>query len=256
MSADKKSIPALSTRIIISHGDKGGVGKSFTSQAVIDYLKGKGDAVAVIEADTQNPDVERMFASALPCMLANLRTENGWMEVMDFVANHPGHSIVMNTPAGIGEHMKKDIATFAGFLKTLSTPTELELWWTMNLQHDSVNLMEKAFSSYGKHFARARVVCNLHFSLNDPSHFFLWNESPFRTKFEKTGGKTIHLPGLHLRVVQKLFVPDRVMPFSDAIDASLGEILNLTNSERHKLAEWHREVDMNLDAVFAEAVNG
>lgn len=252
--ADKKPEPVKTTRVIISHGDKGGVGKSFTAQAIVDHLRSKGESVAVIEADTQNPDVHRMFDTRIPCMLANLRTEDGWMSVMDFVDDHAGYSIVINTPAGIGEHMRKDVATFSGYLKQQKTPTELELWWTMNLQHDSVNLLEKAISSYGMSFNRVRVVCNLHFSANDPAHFFLWHESPVRARFEKAGGKTIYMPGLHLRIVQKLFVPDRVMPFSDALDASLGEVLNLTNSERHKLSEWVTEIGTGLDSAFTVAV--
>lgn len=242
------------TRFIISHGDKGGVGKSFTAQSIIDYLRSRGESIGLIEADTQNPDVSRMFSDSVPNTMTNLRDENGWMDVMDFVTKYPGYTIVMNTPAGIGEYMKKDMAMFAAFLAEQEIPVELELYWTMNLQHDSVNLLGAALKSYGQYFRKIRVVCNLHFSVGDQKQFFLWNESPLRINLEKNNGMTIFLPGMHMRVVKKLFDHEKIMPFSEAIDASLGERVGLENSERFKLSHWFREMSAALAPAFGHPV--
>lgn len=244
------------TRFIIVHGDKGGVGKSFVAQATADYLANRGEKVAIIDADTRNPDVSRMFKDSLPCIQANIRSNNGWMDVMDFVMKHVGHTIIMNTPAGIGEYMKSDMESFVSFLKDQEVSVEMELWWTMNIQHDSVNLYQEAYKNYGQYFARQRVICNLHFANGDSSHqgpFFLWNESPLRTKIEKSGGKTIYFPGLHLRVVAKIFAPDCIMPFSHAIDAAAGEAVGLLHSERWKLQEWIKNVAEQLTPAFESA---
>lgn len=241
------------TRFIIVHGDKGGVGKSFVAQAIADFLSSRGDQVAIIDADTQNPDVSRMFAKSIPCAQANVRSENGWMDVMDFVVNHPGYTIIMNTPAGIGEYMKADMTSFSNFLEGQETPVQMELWWTMNIQHDSVNLLNEANKEYGQHFARLRVVCNLHFANGDKSQqgpFFLWNESPLRTKIEKNNGMTLFFPGLHLRVVAKLFAPGNSMPFADAVDSASGEALNLEHSERWKLQQWLADIKKLLAPAF------
>lgn len=241
------------TRFIIIHGDKGGVGKSFVAQAVADFLSNRDEKVAIIDADTRNPDVSRMFSASIPCIQANLRSGNGWMDVMDFVINHPGHTILMNTPAGIGEYMKADMESFVSFLKEQDAAVEMELWWTMNIQHDSVNLYQEAYKSYGHYFARQRVICNLHFANGDSSQqgpFFLWNESTLRTKIEKSGGKTIYFPGLHLRVVAKIFAPGVIMPFSEAMDAAVGETVGLQHSERWKLQEWLKNVSDRLAPAF------
>lgn len=239
------------TRIIISHGDKGGVGKSMIASAIADYLKIKGEQVAIIDADTQNPDVDRMFGKFLPCAQMNLRSDNGWMEVMDFVERHPGHTIVISTPAGIGEQMKDDIPRFAAFLADLDTPAEMELWWTINLLPDAVNLLNDAYKSYGKYFTRTRVVRNLFHSMSDARQFIFWDESTLKPKLEKSGGMTINFPALHLRVMSKLFNPENIMPFSDAIDASVGEAVGLTASERFKLKDWFREVGACLEPALA-----
>lgn len=249
----KESSAKETTRFIIVHGDKGGVGKSFVAQAAADFLSYRGQKVAVIDADTRNPDVSRMFANTIPCAQANLRSSNGWMDVMDFVVEHPGYTIIMNTPAGIGEYMKSDMESFVRFLEGQDVSVEMELWWTMNIQHDSVNLFNEAYKNYGHFFARQRVICNLHFSNGDESSqgpFFLWHESPLRTKIEKNDGMTIFFPGLHLRVVGKLFAPAVIMPFSHAIDAAAGEAVGLSHSERWKLQEWIKNVGDRLEQAF------
>lgn len=229
------------SKFIVVHGDKGGVGKSMVAQALADHLMSTGIKVAIVEADTQNPDVARMFGNNLPVAQTNVRNENGWMDVMDFVMKHPGYTIIMNTPAGIGEYMKSDMESFANFLKAQEMPVEMELWWVMNVQHDSVNLLSEAYKVYGQFFSRLRVVCNLHYAGGDKSQlgpFVLWHESPLKAQIEKKQGLTIFFPGLHIRVVAKVLDPRKIMPFSDAVDVVLGESVALEHSERWKLQQW------------------
>jgi hypothetical protein len=240
------------TRFFLVHGDKGGVGKSFVAQALANFLTDNKMPVAIIDADTQNPDVARMFSSSLPTARANIRDENGWMDVMDFVSKHPNHNIIMNTPAGIGEYMKEDLVSFAEFLRSQDIPIELELWWTMNADHDSVNLFGKAFETYGTHFKRVRVICNLHYSGGNEGAFMLWDESPLRTRLEKAGMKTIFFPGLHIRVVKKLIDPKKVMPFSHAVDVAVGEEIGFENSERFKLQRWISDIKSRFAPAFAD----
>lgn len=240
-------------RFIVSHGDKGGVGKSMIAQSIADFLYAKGSKVAVIEADTQNPDVERMFAGlGLPTLRTDLRNETGWMEIVDFVDNHPGYHFVLSTPAGIGDHMKNDIPMLARFLNDREVPVELELWWTLNLLPDSMNLFHRAYESYGKYFKRTRMVRNLfHGNANE---FIFFNESSLPQKIAKDGnGIIIDFPALHLRVVKNIFDPEKIMPFSSAVDASLGESVGLTKSEQYKLIDWHTNVSACLAPAFEES---
>lgn len=253
MSAKNRSSESTITKFLIIHGDKGGVGKSFVATALADFLSSRGDKVAIIDSDTQNPDVARMFDKSLSCAQINVRSENGWMDVMDFVMKHPGHTIIMNTPAGIGEYMKNDMISFSNFLREQDSPIEMELWWAMNIQHDSVNLLNDAFKSYGQFFARLRVVLNLHFANGDRSAsgpFFLWNESPLKARIEKENGMTVFFPALHLRVVAKLFAPKKCMPYSEAVDGVLGESLGLEHSERWKLQQWLTEAANGFGPAF------
>jgi hypothetical protein len=238
------------TRIVIVHGDKGGVGKSFVGQAIANLLASRNLNCAVIDADTSNPDVSRMFEKNIQCIRTNIRVENGWMSVLDFVMANRGSTIVLNTPAGVGDYMKDDLRSLASFFSHEGVDVEMDLWWVMNHGHDSVNLLKKAHNLYGNFFKRLRVVCNLHFSDGKVEPFFLWNESPFKTALEKQNCSTIYFPGLNLRAAGKVFVPTTIMPFFEAVDAALGEALSLEHSERWKLQEWLQEVDRVLAPAF------
>jgi hypothetical protein len=191
-----------------------------------------------------------MFESYVDTENINLRTENGWMDAMDFTKAHLGQSIVINLPAGIGDEMEKNMEMFTMFIRDQGTPIEMQLWWVMNLSHDAVNLLDKAFTQYGRFFTNTRIVCNLHASVGDREQFFLWSESDLKNKLEiNHKSMTVFLPPLHLRVVKKLFVPSKVMPFHAAMDLSLGEDLGFSTSELWKLKFWHH----NMQIAFAPA---
>jgi len=239
-------------RCIIVQGDKGGVGKSFVARALADYLRNKEEKLLIIDSDTSNPDVSRMFESHLPCKLADLDNGDGWMDVIDYIVGYKDHTIIINTPGGIGKHMKKHIKLLVDYLSKQNIP--LELWWTLSLNHDAVNLLENAYKEYGHHFAKLRVVCNLHFSDGNHAPYCLW-EGPFRSNIENAGGMTIWFPGLHIRVVNKLFNPANVIPFSVAVDASLGEAVGLTTSEQYKLMGWCEEIAICFAPAFSHSIH-
>ncbi len=239
------------TRIIFVHGDKGGTGKSMMSRLLADFLNVATQKVAIVEADTSNPDVQRTFtvkmadgsqSALLPCQMIDLRKEDGWMDMMNFCQKHIGSNIIVNLPGGIGDHLTENLKFLQLFVTDLSKGgnVETELWWTLNITHDAINLLQKALGQYGPFFNKVRVVCNLFWTQNDKKGWVMWHESPLKIKLENAGGKTVYLHGLNYRVSDKLFRPENIMPFSEAMDAALGERINFEMSERYKLKEfWH-----------------
>jgi hypothetical protein len=230
-------------RVFLFHGDKGGVGKSFMCHAFTDQARERGLDVAVIEADTRNPDVIRIFEGQTVCQMINLRRDDGWMDVIDFVREHPTHHIVISLPAGIGDAMQKEFEDFCGFLKTkVPGKPEVVMFWLMNLFADSVNLLHKTVNTAGPLIEKIIVVRNLIFG--DQDQFFIWDESPFRVELERKGvATTISLPRLHLRVTSKLGAdPDGMMPFSQAVKNA--EAFKLLVSEQWKLENY-----LNKDLV-------
>ena len=224
-------------RVFLFHGDKGGVGKSFMFHVFVDRAHQRGLDVAVIEADTRNPDVIRIFEGQTVCQMINLRRDDGWMDVIDFVRAHPNHHIAISLPAGIGEAMQKDFEDFCGYLKTkVPGKPEVVMFWLINLFPDSVNLLHTTYQTVGPLIEKIIVVRNLIFG--DPDQFFIWDESPFRAEIERTGkATTISLPRLHLRVTSKLGAdPEGMMPFSQAVQNP--EAFKLLESEQWKLENF------------------
>jgi hypothetical protein len=231
--------------IILVDGDKGGVGKSWTSCTILDWLLAGKQTVAAVDGDTRNPDVERMFCDSIPVLKANLRIHTGWMDMIDFMVANPAAIIVVSMPAGIGDTMKKEAAAFINNAEMLGRP--LGLVWVMNRQADSVNLLNQALGLIGSALKFKVAVKNLMFGESDK--FLRWDGSNTKKQFEKTGGVTIDLTELHERTVDKLMgdstgKTDVVMPFSQAVmpvnDVSKSPH-DLTPSENLELVTWLRE---------------
>lgn len=234
------------TRFIIVHGDKGGVGKSMTAGVLADALLVANKNVAVIDADTRNPDVVRMFNdSPCPKICLNLRVSDGWMDVIDFVSAHANSTFILSMPAGIGESMQKEFGDFVRFLRTMGQKAvgghrvELHLWWVMNLFPDSVNLLSTTLNTHQGDFDKIVVVRNNIFG--QPEDFIFWNESNLKTTVESAGGLTVDLPPLHLRVLKKLFDPTKIVPFSVALRPEIAAALEFMPSEVSKLDSWFNE---------------
>lgn len=234
-----KSAQVFNQQIWLFHGDKGGVGKSFTCHAFVDYQLSANVPVAVLDADTRNPDVFRVFNGKVDCAQVNLRRDDGWMDVIDFIKAHPSQHVAVSLPAGIGESMQKEFVDFCRFIKLkVAGSPQVVLFWVINLFADSVNLLKDSLDSLGSHVSKTVVVRNLVFG--EQNAFFLWDESPLRAELEsKNTCTTISLPALHLRVTTKLFASDEVLTFSRA--AAMPAFANLTPAEQFKLETWITE---------------
>jgi len=238
-SVSEKATP-FNQRVFLFHGDKGGVGKSFACQAFVDHALAANKPIAVIDADTRNPDVQRALSGngkTTPHASINLRRDDGWMDVIDFIKAHPDKHVAISLPAGIGESMQKEFVDFCRFLKLkVAGHPEVVMFWVINLFADSVNLLRDSLNAVGEHISKVVVIRNLVFG--EEKMFFLWDESALRADLEsKQKATTISLPALHLRVTSKIFAtPEDAMLFSTAMKAPT--IFNLSASEQFKLETW------------------
>src|ERR1700749_2244914 len=104
MKSEAKKKPA---RLILIAGGKGGVGKSTVSVAVIDSLLEQGDNPVLVESDTSNPDVYKMYGSELEHRLIDLDNVDGWMDLVNYADEQRGRTIVVNTAARNNEGLDK-----------------------------------------------------------------------------------------------------------------------------------------------------
>ena len=247
MAAATNSKPPVGKPIIFFHGDKGGVGKSFACSTFIDTLVSHKIAAAVVDGDPRNPDVERMFGEELRVKTANLRSQQGWMDLTDFLVENADLPIIVSLPAGVGGDFAREAADFFEMAGLLKRP--VSMFWVINLLPDSINLLNQTLDVVGTKLHTKAVVKNLFFGEED--QFTRWDNSDVRKRFEAIGGKTVCLQKMHDRVVDKLFADAaKVAPFSLAvvpINESKTSSFKLTPSENMELIKWLRKTD----AVFA-----
>jgi hypothetical protein len=246
--ADKKV--ALSGKpVVVFHGDKGGVGKSTEACVFLDWMQKRQLPVALVDGDTRNPDVSRMFSDSMPTIQANLRVHEGWMDMTDFMMQQSDRTIVISLPAGIGAELPKEAGRFLQTISMLERP--LSMFWVINRLPDSINLLNEAMHVMESGLSGKIVVKNLFFGAEDK--FSRWEASETKKRFEKSGGVTITLTELHERTVDKLFSDnDNVMPFSSAVvpvKEAASSPHKLTPSENMELVTWLQENHKALDGL-------
>lgn len=236
----------LSKRIIFFHGDKGGVGKSFSCTIFIDSLLARGCDPIVVEADPRNPDVYRLFKGKLkeePIRLDLMDAKgDGWMDFIDLIAQYSDRTIVVNLPAGIGRNTTDHAVTLGNAIQELG----MKVWvvWTMNRLADSVSLLRKAMSDFAVvPDARWLAIKNGFFGASDK--FFRWENSNVRKEFLKASHTEAYLPEVHERVVDAISASDNLMTFSEA--AAAGEKVKM--SVRLEIGKWLRSAHAIFDVI-------
>lgn len=248
MTSSKNPL-STSTSVILFHGDKGGVGKSWTCSIFLDWLVKCKFSIALVDGDTRNPDVSRMFSDLMPILNANLRIHDGWMDLTDFMMKHPDKIIVISTPAGIGTELSRE---FSQFIRTINLlDRALSMFWIMNRLPDSVNLLNEAMQVMGTNLRNKIVVKNLFFG--EANKFSRWDNSEAKQRFEEAGGITVALTELHERTVDKLFADNgNIMPFTMAvmpIKEAEKSPHGLTPSENMELMTWLQNNHKTFDRL-------
>ena len=180
-------------------GSKGGVGKSFLSMALADYLtKYKNRKIILVESDTSNPDVGKTFAQNDDVEVLSLSLDNadGWIELVNSCEGS-NRDLVVNSAARSGEAVEKFGGTLIGSLEELHR--QLVSFWVINRQRDSIELLKKYMDVVP---GELHVVRNTFYG--EPQKFELFNNSKTKVEAEKRGA-TIDLPDLADRVTDDLY---------------------------------------------------
>ena len=215
----------MNEKIILIGGSKGGVGKSMVCASLLDYFEQKKTDVLVIETDTSNPDIYKMYESIYQVETLDLDTKDGWIDLVNLAESNPQKPIVINTAArniiGVTEHGLT--------LQTTLRDLERELFtlWVINRQRDSLELL----SYYRDLFPdRIHVFMNLYFG--DSHKFELYQKSKIKKEVEDAGGKSVFFPDLADRVTDAINI-ERI-PISKAMN-------NMPLGNKAELRRWRDE---------------
>lgn len=178
-------------------GSKGGVGKSFVTLALVDYLRRSDVHVVLVETDTSNPDVMKAVHDEVECASCNLDEAGGWIDFVNFCDAHRDATVIVNTAARSQTGVAQYGGTLAGTLEELAR--RLVVLWVINRQRDSLELL----TEFGETFPHAltHVVRNGYFGA--PDKFTLYRESQLRKAVEAQG-QSLDFPDLADRVADEL----------------------------------------------------
>lgn len=237
----------MERKIIISHGDKGGEGKSTLSSVIIDRALARGGSVAVVEGDDTVDDVARRFAGvpgvngyltslarpdtsldAVVKLFGRLEEESGAADVDVVVVNTPASaSATIDAHAEIIIEAAREI----GYSVTVA--------WVLGASPDSARLAGQ--SQLAAAADRKVAVANARFG---PPHRLPWAQSAERRDWLQSGGIESVLPDLTERVA--LDVRQRQGTFSAMCERDSG--LNVIT--RQVIKSWLRACEPLVDAVL------
>lgn len=171
--------------IIIVSGSKGGVGKSLTTMALLDYYSANHKYLKLIDADINNPDVCRCYGTLTNGEVLDMDDVEGWIQLVNICDATPFKTVVVNTPAQSNVAVSKHVAILQNSLRELARP--LITLWVINRQRDSLELL----NDYMAHVTGGviHVVCNGYFG--EEKKFELYRNSTIHQTVTTLGGKSL-----------------------------------------------------------------
>lgn len=187
-------------KLFISHGDKGGTGKSMAAALILDNLLAQGAPALLVEGDSAIPDLALRFRGSVPVELVNLNRAgdaetsfNKLGNVLEAAAS-AGQHVVINMPAGAGDTIDDLAPVLSEIVGAVGY--DLTVPFSIGPHRTSTDALLKSLDR-----GLMSVVDPTRMSVLFPLFLgvaaqFDWSKSPARTKFVSAGGKEGAIPAL------------------------------------------------------------
>jgi hypothetical protein len=233
------------SRLILVHGDKGGVGKSTLSRSVLDYLY-RGIRVPVVyDADYRNSQVHRFYKDVFPVEQLDLGVTGAFDQILDNLAeaqkSTEKHNIFVDLPAQAGSDLDEALSEMR-FVEALdSIHARVTLLFVVGRSQDSINALRIAYNVFGGS-SDFVIVKNAFFG--GPDHYTLYNSSPIRDQLITAGAKELLIPSMWgdaYDAIDRLNLPffkvaESELPLS--IKARVSSWLDKCDTQFEKIDSW------------------
>ena len=190
--------------LVISHGDKGGVGKSIFSMLAIEFGLFSGRNIAIVEGDTKIGDVKARYENVVSVLSVNL--DKSGKDAENAIATLFGHLealesdfVVMNAPA----NAHKALDSYAELIVPVARELGFQICvaWMVGRESSSATLANE--SAICQAADRKMAVVNRHESDYDQDYY--WFTTPqYKDAWIASGGLTGEIPELASRVGAKV----------------------------------------------------
>jgi hypothetical protein len=225
-------------RLVIAHGEKGGVGKTTMARVLADYLlsrkllfraydgEGATGQLMRFHPDQTHP-IEFTDAARISPVLDHLMDGGG------------AHLALVDLGARAGSDLKSWLYRGGVLEESAAGRVGVTIVYVLGGAVDSVGHLKECFASLGKD-VKYLIVKNLGVA----SHFAVYQQSHIRQQLLSAGAREMSLPVLDATVFQSV---DRAsVPFSAFADSTAG---NFSYTERRYCRTWLRECFTALDQV-------
>ena len=182
--------------VYISHGEKGGVGKSRLAMVLVDYLQKMGRPVVIVEGDKSGADVGKRFGESVETGFIDLNrpdnmeeafsTLGGWLE------DHADADVVVNLPGQASNTLDKFAGLLADSLGLLGQ--DMTVFYSVGpLDIHTKNLVQSATGGLLSAVPVDRRIVVMG-EIGGPAKGFHWATSEAREQFLREGGKEGVMP--------------------------------------------------------------
>lgn len=236
-------------QLFISHGDKGGTGKSMAAALILDRLLATGAPVLLVEGDPAIPDMALRFRGGVPTELVNLNRAgdaetsfNRLGNILEAAAGE-GQHVVVNLPAGAGDTIDELAPVLAEVVGAVGY--ELVVTFSMGPHRTSSDALIKSLSRglMGAVGPARRSVLYPAF-LGNPAQFD-WGKNPARAEFVNAGGREAVIPALRPEDLR-----DKILAAPGAFSALAEDKAGFTITERALFRRWLAQAHEAIASVI------
>jgi hypothetical protein len=241
----RRAVMSAEKTVFISHGDKGGVGKSTLSMFLVESLLRDGKQVSLIESDPSSPDLSRRYGDDMGIVNSFLSlnqagdAENAIAKFGNWLETSGGDNVVTNLPAGASETLDQysdlitDICYGLGY--------RLVVTYCLEKTGLAADILEKSFKKGLMSVAKETERFVIFPEFKGAPEDFEWFSHPAREKYPAS---EIVMPAMKSKSAWR------------ALDATPGRVANLidkTNRPEGRMladqASLYRFYRAGLDAV-------
>lgn len=232
-------------KVIMSTGDKGGAGKSMTARLIGEILtETRPGNLLFFDGDSANPDLEAIFENREKVFMFSPRDSESIDRLIDSIFSAPeGAVILMDMPAGAGEHLKNEVEMFSAIFA--EPGIDCEIIWTMNTDETGIIQLGYMMTAFEDVPARYTVVKNQFYG----EDFSRWERSSVRKKLMEKSPETkeVFIPKIEKRILETV----GNLSFEKAVKR---EYKDVSFSASHRLAGDYKKAKLAFDHLVSEPV--